>query len=163
MGELSRYLVSMMLLEETFPCSRVVVDATDQGAGTAAWLVRELGAGRVEQFLFTGPSKSRAGFTRLTMGGTGRCTVYAPSEDAEATLHRARFLHELAVARYELRFNEQLSYRVPSTEGHDDYLMSPALLCQAAGQTPAPPDSAVIPPYTPEDLRHERSRWSDVY
>jgi len=26
----------MMLLEETFPCSRVVVDATDQGAGTAA-------------------------------------------------------------------------------------------------------------------------------
>jgi len=26
----------MMLLEETFPCSRVVVDAADQGAGTAA-------------------------------------------------------------------------------------------------------------------------------
>jgi hypothetical protein len=124
----------MMLLEETFPCSCVVVDATDQGAGTAAWPARELGADRVEQFPFTGPSKSRAGFTRLTMGGTSRCTVYAPSEEEEAIMHRARFLREVAVVRYEPRFNEQLSYRVPSREGHDDYLMSMALLCQAAGQ-----------------------------
>jgi hypothetical protein len=147
----------MMLLEETFPCSCVVVDATDQGAGTAAWPARELGADRVEQFPFTGPSKSRAGFTRLTMGGTSRCTVYAPSEEEEAIMHRARFLREVAVVRYEPRFNEQLSYRVPSREGHDDYLMSMALLCQAAGQAPAPPESAVIPPYTPEGLRHERS------
>ncbi len=78
-------------------------------------------------------------------------------------MHRARFLREVEVARYELRFNEQLSYRVPSTEGHDDYLMSMALLCHAASQAPAPPESAVIPPYTPEGLKHERSHWSDVY
>jgi hypothetical protein len=74
---------------------------------------------RVEQFPFTGPSKSRAGYTMLAMCGTGRCTVYAPSEDEEATMHQARFLREVEVARYELRFNEQLSYRVPSTEGPD--------------------------------------------
>ena len=47
--------------------------------------------------------------------------------------------------------------------GHNDYLMSRALLCQAASQAPALTGSALIPPYTPEGLRHERSRWSDVY
>ncbi len=77
-------------------------------------------------------------------------------------MHRARFLREVEVARYELRFNEQLSYRVPSTEGHDDYLMSMALLCHAASQAPTPPESAAIPPYTPESIR-ERPHWSDVH
>ena len=97
------------------------------------------------------------------MRGTGRCTVYAPSEDEEATMHRNRFLREMAVARYELRFNKQLSYRVPSTEGHNGYLMSLALLCQPASQALAPPESALIPPYTSVGLRRERSHWSDAY
>lgn len=47
--------------------------------------------------------------------------------------------------------------------GHNGYLMSLALLCQPASQAPAPPGSALIPPYTPEGLRHERSHRSDVY
>ncbi len=150
------------ILRDTFPCTRICVDATGLGAGTAAWLARELGKDRVEQFVFTGPSKSRAGFPMLAMCGTGRCTVYAAGADEEANTHRARFLREAEVARYELRFNEQLSYGVPSSEGHDDYLMSTALMCHAASQAPAPPESAVIPPYTPEDLR-QRPHWSDVY
>jgi len=66
------------------------------------------------------------------------------------------------LCRYDLRFNEQPSFGVPTREGHDDYLMSMALLCHAASQAPAPPASAVIPPYTPEGLR-QRPHWGDVF
>jgi len=41
--------------------------------------------------------------------------------------------------------------------------MSLALLCQAASQALVPPESALIPPYTPVGLRRERSHWSDAY
>ncbi len=150
------------ILREVFPVTRVAVDATGLGAGPAAWLARELGKDRVEQFQFTGPSKSRAGFTMLAMCGTGRCTIYADNEAEDIRVHRARFLREAEVARYSLRFNEQLSYGVPQKEGHDDYLMSMALLCHAASQAPAPPESAIIPPHTPEGLR-QRPHWADVY
>jgi hypothetical protein len=35
-------------------------------------------------------------------------------------------------AHYELRNGEQLSYGFPTKEGHDDYLLSMALLCHPA-------------------------------
>ena len=130
------------LLAETFPCVRVVVDATGLGAGVASWLATALGPSVVEPFVFSAPSKSRLGFLLLAMAGTGRCRLYRPDGSSDAM----RVWHEIAAARYELAGNEQLRFSVPSEEGHDDYLISLALCCRAASEAAPPPESLVIPP-----------------
>lgn len=156
------------LVRETFPCSRVVVDATGLGAGTAARLARRLGERRVEQFLFTGPGKSRLGFTLLAMAGTGRCRMYAApvGADEEVRAHAARWWREVEAARCEMRRNEQITFGVPALEGHDDYLISTALLCHAAANAPPPPAGAIIPPHPhgEGETRGQAGRpWDEVY
>ena len=130
------------LLGETFPCARVVVDATGLGAGVASWLGTALGGGVVEPFVFSAPAKSRLGFLLLAMAGTGRCRLYRDDGSPEARQVRA----EVASARYELAGSEQMRFSVPASEGHDDFLVSLALCCQAAAGAAPPPESLVIPP-----------------
>ncbi len=129
------------LLREVWDCRRVVVDATGIGAGIASWLASELGP-TVEQFVFTAPSKSRLAFGLLSMVNTGRCRVYAVDGSEEI---RA-FWAEAEAARYELRAGEQMTFYVPDSEGHDDFLMSLALCARAAGDAPAPAADAVVRP-----------------
>lgn len=129
------------LLREVWACRRIVVDATGIGAGLASWLASELGP-TVEQFVFTAPSKSRLAFTLLAMINTGRCRVYAGDGSDE---YRA-FWAEAEAARYEMRANEQMTFYVPESEGHDDFLTSLALCAHAASQAAAPPADAVIRP-----------------
>ena len=131
-----------VLLGETFPCTRVVVDATGLGAGIASWLASALGPAVVEPFVFSAASKSRLGFALLALAGTGRCRLYRADGSADAR----RLWDEIAAARYELAANEQLRFHVPAAEGHDDYLMSLALCCRAAELAAPPPESAIIPP-----------------
>lgn len=128
------------LLRDVWSCRKIVVDATGVGAGLASWLEQEFSADVVEQFTFTAPSKSRLGFLLLGMINTGRCTVYArdESEDARA------FWREVELARYEMRAHEQMRWDVPESEGHDDYLSSLALCCEAADLAAAPAEDLVI-------------------
>ena len=130
------------LLGETFPCARVVVDTTGLGAGVASWLGTALGGGVVEPFVFSAPSKSRLGFLLLAMAGTGRCRLYRDDGSPEARQAQA----EIVAARYELAGSEQMRFSVPTSEGHDDFLISLALCCQAAAGAAPPPESLVIPP-----------------
>jgi len=129
------------LLREVWDCRRVAVDATGVGAGIASWLAGELGP-TVEQFVFTAPSKSRLGFTLLGMINTGRCRVYAGDGSEEYRALRA----EAEAARYEMRANEQMTFYVPDSEGHDDFLMSLALCAHAATDAVAPAADAVVRP-----------------
>jgi hypothetical protein len=77
--------------------------------------------------------------------------------DEEQQRHRGRLLRELETARYELKGMETLSFGVPTREGHDDYLMSPALCAYAAATTPPPPAAQVI---RPEEYRpHIGEEW----
>lgn len=128
------------LLRDVWACRRIVVDATGVGAGLASWLEQEFSLDVVEQFAFTAPSKSKLGFLLLGMINTGRCRVYARdgSDDAMA------FWRETALARYEMRANEQIRWWVPETDGHDDYLVSLALCCHAADLAATPSESAVV-------------------
>jgi hypothetical protein len=105
----------------------------------ASWLQGALGPDRVEAFVFTGPSKSTLGFGLLAAVGTGRCRMYG-ADDSEDWRQVKR---EVEHARYELMGNEQMRFSVPASEGHDDYLMSLALVARAAVDAP-PAESAVI-------------------
>ena len=128
------------LLREVWSCRRIVVDATGVGAGLASWLQQELSAEVVEQFIFTAPSKSRLAFTLLGMINTGRCRLYAADGSNE---YRA-FWAEVEAARYEMRANEQMSFYVPESAGHDDLLVSLALCAHAAAAAPMPAADAVV-------------------
>jgi hypothetical protein len=74
------------------------------------------------------------------MINTGRCTVYAPdgSEDARA------LWREVELARYEMRANQAITWFVPESDGHDDYLVSLALCCHAADLAAVPAADAVV-------------------
>lgn len=128
------------LLAEVFPCVRIVVDSTGLGAGIASWLASALGEERVEPLIFTAPKKSALGFGLLAMAGTGRCRLYGRDDSADWR----SLAHEIDHARYELVASEQMRWHVPQSAGHDDYLVSLALCCMAAGNAMPPPESAVV-------------------
>jgi len=103
------------------------------------WLARTLGEMVVEQFAFTAPSKSRLGFQLLEMINTGRCRVYEDGGEEAAELWA-----EVGLARYEMRANNQMRWYVAAHEGHDDFLVSLALCCEAAHAAAPPAADAVI-------------------
>ena len=119
------------LLKRRWRCRRVVVDATGLGAGVASALVKAMG-GAVEPFVFTAASKSALGFELLAAVNTGRLRAYAGDGSAESVEFRREL--ELAQARY--RANQTMDFFVEASRGHDDYLMSLALMTRAASVPP---------------------------
>ena len=115
------------LLRRTWRCRRVVVDATGLGAGVASGLVKAMG-GAVEPFVFTSGSKSRLGFELLGAVNTGRVSAYAGDGSSEY----AEFWREMELAQARYRVNQTMDFFVEASRGHDDYLMSLALMVRAA-------------------------------
>ena len=115
------------LLRRTWRCRRVVVDATGLGTGVASGLVKAMG-GAVEPFVFTAGSKSRLGFELLGAVNTGRVCAYAGDGSAEY----AEFWREMELAQARYRVNQTMDFFVEPSRGHDDYLMSLALMVRAA-------------------------------
>ena len=107
---------------------QLVVDATGLGAGVASSLRRALGERRVSPFVFTQASKSDLGWQFLWAAGSGRLRDHAPDGSASQALFRA----QLGACRWEAGGTRggQLEWGVPSP-GHDDALVSAALLCAA--------------------------------
>ena len=119
------------LVKRTWRCRRVVVDATGLGAGVASALVKALG-GAVEPFVFTAGSKSRLGFELLGAVNTGRVSAYAGDGSPE----HAEFWREMELAQARYRVNQTMDFYVEPSRGHDDYLMSLALMVRAAASPP---------------------------
>ena len=119
------------LVRRTWRCRRVVVDATGLGTGVASALVKALG-GAVEPFVFTSGSKSRLGFELLGAVNTGRVSAYAGDESPE----HAEFWREMELAQARYRVNQTMDFYVEASRGHDDYLMSLALMVRAAASPP---------------------------
>ena len=115
------------LLRRTWRCRRVVVDATGLGTGVASGLVKAMG-GAVEPFVFTSGSKSRLGFELLGAVNTGRVSAYAGDGSSE----HAEFWREMELAQARYRVNQTMDFFVEASRGHDDYLMSLALMVRAA-------------------------------
>ena len=108
---------------------RVVVDATGIGEPVAAFLRQALGR-RVEPFKFTQSSKSALGFELLAAINRGSLKVYRGDDSPEYR----QLMWELERARSQYRANQTVNFYVDPSEGHDDYLMSLALLVEAARQ-----------------------------
>ena len=115
------------ILKDTWHCRRVVVDATGVGQPVASFLRQALGS-RIVPFTFTSHSKSALGFSLLAAVNAGRLKMYA-GDGSEAY---RQFWYEMEKAKSRYRPNRTMNFFVDPSQGHDDYLMSLALLVEAA-------------------------------
>jgi hypothetical protein len=104
----------------------VVVDATGVGEPVASFLRKALGS-RVIPFTFTQKSKSELGFNLLAAVNSGRLKVYKSDGSAEYQ----EFRGEMEKARSQYRPSQTMNFYVEPAQGHDDFLMSLALLVEA--------------------------------
>ena len=115
------------ILKNVWRCRRVAVDATGVGEPVAAFLKKALGS-RVMPFTFTQKSKSELGFSLLAAVNSGRLKVYKGDGSAEYR----EFWLEMERARSQYRASQTMNFYVDPAQGHDDFLMSLALVVEAA-------------------------------
>ena len=119
------------LLRDVWRVTAVAVDATGIGETTSRLLATALRSARVEGVKFTQESKSRLGFGLLAAVNGGRLKMYRGDGSAE---HREFWLQtERARAAY--RANRTMNFFVEPSHGHDDYVMSAALLVHASRES----------------------------
>ncbi|MDO8715826.1 MAG: hypothetical protein Q7J73_03340 [Dehalococcoidales bacterium] len=117
------------ILKNVWHCRRVVVDATGVGQPVASFLREALGTA-VIPFTFTQPSKSEIGFNLLSAVNSGRLKMYAADGSAEYR----DFWTEMEKAKSHYRPSQTMNFYVDPAQGHDDFLMSLALLVEAANR-----------------------------
>ncbi len=115
------------ILKNVWNCHRIAVDATGIGQPVASFLRKELGS-KVVPFVITSRSKSDMGFELLSFMNSGRLKLY--KQDGSREYKEALF--ELEKARVQYHPNQTMNFYVDPQEGHDDFLMSLALVVQAA-------------------------------
>jgi hypothetical protein len=121
------YPQMVQILKNIWNCHRIAVDATGIGQPVASFLRKELGS-RVIPFTFTQKSKSELGFELLSYVNSNRVKLY--QQDGSKEYQETMFQLEKAKAEY--RPNQTVNFYVLSWQGHDDFLMSLALLVIAA-------------------------------
>ncbi len=133
-GRKHRELIPQLvdLLKNVWRVRHVVVDATGIGASTASFITGALGAARVTAFDFTATSKSHLAYELLAAVNGGRLKMYAD----DGTRESVEFWKQARLARYQVRAHQAMTFFVPETEGHDDFLMSLALLAECARVSP---------------------------
>ena len=117
------------MLKNVWHCRKVVVDATGVGQPVSSFLRAELGS-RVTPFTFTAQSKSELGFKLLAAINSGRLKMYGGDGSAEYQ----EFWFEMERAKSQYRPSQTMNFYVDPSQGHDDFLMSLALLVEAANQ-----------------------------
>ena len=120
------------VLGRLWRCRRVVVDATGLGQGVASFLEKALGKAVVTPFIFTTQSKSRLAFDLLAAVNSGRVRMYT----RDGSQDYMEFTSQLEKAQGFFRPNQTMSFFVDPRHGHDDFLMSLALLVKASEYQP---------------------------
>jgi len=115
------------LIKDTWHCRRVVVDATGVGEPIASLLKQAIGS-RLVPFHFTQQSKSKLGFNLLAAINSGRLKMY----QADGSEDQQHFWFQVERAKSIYRASQTMNFYVDPSDGHDDYLMSLALLVEAA-------------------------------
>ncbi len=115
------------IIKNVWHSRRVVVDATGVGQPVSSFLRQSLGS-RVIPFIFTQPSKSGLGFNLLAAINSGRLKMYAGDGSAEYQ----QFWLEMEKAKSQYRPSQTMNFFVEPSQGHDDFLMSLALVAEAA-------------------------------
>ncbi len=121
----SKLYPQMVDILKKWNCHRILVDATGIGQPVASFLRKELGS-KVKPFTFTQKSKSDMGFELLSFVNSGRLKLY--KGDGSNEYRETMFQLEKAKAQY--RPNQTMNFYVDPQEGHDDFLMSLALVAQ---------------------------------
>jgi hypothetical protein len=116
------------ILKNVWRCRRVAVDATGVGEPVASFLRKSLGP-RVMPFKFTQKSKSELGFNLLAAVNAGRLKVY----QGDGSDEYKEFRLEMERAKSTYRASQTMNFYVDAAQGHDDFLMSLALVVEAAG------------------------------
>lgn len=143
MPYLEQYAATVALAQQ-WGVRTLVVDATGLGAGLASLLSNRLGEERVQPFTFTRPAKSRLAYQLLALLNSGRLKLYAAT-GAPTSLYKECW-RQLRLARYRLPAPDVLDFYVDPAEGHDDFLISLALLTEALNTLSAPAASTLIRP-----------------
>jgi len=115
------------ILKNVWRCRRIAVDATGIGEPVSSFLKKSLGS-RVLPFTFTQRSKSELGFSLLAAVNSGSVKMYRGDGSAEYR----EFWFEMEAARSRYRPSQTMNFYVDPARGHDDFLMSLALLVEAA-------------------------------
>jgi hypothetical protein len=115
------------ILRNVWKCRKVVVDATGIGQPVASFLRNSLGK-QVVSFTFTASSKSLLGFNLLAAVNSGTVKMYAGDGSPEYR----EFWHQVERAKSYYRASQTMNFFVDPAQGHDDYLMSLALVVEAA-------------------------------
>lgn len=136
MAHSEQYAATVALIER-WNVRTLLIDATGLGEGLASLLTTRLGESRAQPFHFTRPGKSRLAYQLLSAINGGRLKLYAP-ESAPAQL-QAECWQQLRLARYRLPAPDTLDMYVDPVDGHDDFLISLALLVEAGNTISQPP------------------------
>ncbi len=115
------------LLREVWQVRRLAVDATGLGETIARLLTAAIGSHVVRPVKFTAEAKSRLGYGLLAAANSGRLKVYV----ADGSLEYRQCWRELEQARAVYRANRTMGFFVDPSDGHDDYLVSLALVVEA--------------------------------
>ena len=115
------------LLKNVWHCRRIVVDATGIGQPVASFLKQTLGRS-VLPFTFTAPAKSQLGFNLLAAINSGSLKMYAPDGSPEYQ----EFWYQMEKAKSYYRPSQTMNFFLDPSQGHDDFLMSLALLVEAS-------------------------------
>ncbi|HEX7733819.1 MAG TPA: hypothetical protein VF458_03125 [Ktedonobacteraceae bacterium] len=140
---LEQYAGALSLVER-WHVRVLVIDSTGLGEGLASLLVSRLGAERVRTFRFTQPSKSHLAFQLLGLINGGRLSL--PMRSSAPLEIYDECWRQLCQARYRLPAPDRLDMYVDPADGHDDYLMSLALLTEALTDVTPPALSTSIRP-----------------
>jgi hypothetical protein len=121
-------LPQLIDLITTWKPAALTVDATGLGETTARILARRCPRTTVTPLKFTRPSKSELGYALIAAVSTGRLKVYTAHDSDDGT----NFWHEIQHARADYLPGRFMNFYVDPSDGHDDYLISLALLQHAA-------------------------------
>jgi hypothetical protein len=121
------YVQLIDIIKNVWKCRRVVVDSTGVGQPVYSFLRKTLGS-RIARFTFTAGSKSELGYSLLAVINSGGLKMYAGDSSEEYR----RFWTEMEKARSRYRANQTMNFYVEPAQGHDDFLISLALLVKAA-------------------------------
>ena len=117
------------ILKNVWHCRKIVVDATGIGQPVSSFLRQALGS-KVSPFTFTQRTKSELGFSLLATINSGRLKIYSGDGSDEYR----EFWFEMERAKSQYRPAQTMNFYVAPSEGHDDFLISLALLVEAASQ-----------------------------
>ena len=135
----TQYTALLELLRRRWRVVGVDVDATGVGAGVASWLQRAMGD-LVEDVVFTRPRKSELGYVLLSAIRGGRCLMYKEDGSAESE----EFWKEMTLCRYTALQSQSMNFYVDDKDGHDDFVVSAALMVAAAAVCAPEPAGGMV-------------------